>query len=396
MNAEPDLDLSQVGMLSAKESLILFFTLPAVQAEEIEGMVRLQAEQISPYPIEKTCVAWEAVWQDATHSRVLVTVCEASRLEPFRSSPQQEISRIDVDIPAYWEAIKISAEPEDCGNGFHLILLEEDLYLTAADEKGLCMIWPLPHAAEMSPAELEEELASAAISLVATAPELDTRQVTLWHRDPLPAWAAPFEQTGTGRDVRLKPLPDPEAGIAARTMSGDKLDLMPRAWTREKEQRSQRRKLLQLAAVLLGIWVLGMGFFLGRNVLLSQRLRDLREANTSPAIEKVRTLEEQLVSLQPFTDRRTSALNSLLVLAEALPGNGTLIINRFRYSKGSGISLGGSMEGSSEVFNRFLGNLSNQEDVEVLQYDLKTASRGSTFQIDLEWQPLEPLPEDSP
>jgi hypothetical protein len=228
----------------------------------------------------------------------------------------------------------------------------------------------------------------AETSLNAQQSGLDHGQVTFWHpeeRTP-PSWAVEAQSVGGFRTFTTRILPPLHEGVKSRMQTDDHLDLVPRSWINEKKQRMQRRKTMKGVVAILAIWLLIMGALLGRTLLLQSRVRDLRESNLNSPMDQVSRLAEQVQSLLPFTDRRTSALNSLLQIAGALPGNGSVVLTEFRYEKGGQISCGGRVNGPAETFNQFLASLTGHEDLRVERYNLRNTSDAPTFQVDLEWR----------
>jgi len=394
MSSDSSTDMFPIGVLSAKDGLMLFFTLPSVEPHEIEGMVRLQVEEISPYPIERTCFSWEKVWENASQCRVLVVLCDVAKLDFYRETSQNDVDRIDVDLLAYWEGILKSEGSEGPPKGFHLLLIDDDLYLVAADAKGLCMTWNLHQAQDITADDLEEDISLAATSINASISEVDSGDVTLWHGEDLPEWALTLSQNPGGRTFRLTPLPNMEEGLESRTWPGTKLDLMPQAWKDEKDFRAKQKKALTGVMLFLILWAVGMMAVMGRNLLLKQRLENLQAANAARSTDQVLRLTGQVDALRPFINRRTSALNSLLLIAKALPDNGSIVVDRFHYAKGDRIICGGEVKGGTTAFTTFLENLGTRENLNVLRYDLKDGSRAVTFQVDLEWLPTAPSPEE--
>nr|MDA3873184.1 hypothetical protein [Kiritimatiellia bacterium] len=106
----------------------------------------------------------------------------------------------------------------------------------------------------------------------------------------------------------------------------------------------------------------------------------------APAVEQVKALTDQVRSLSQFTDRSSSALETILILAEATPGSGTMVVDDLQYRKEEGITFSGKTAGNVQPFYQFLENLAGDERLRVGSYNLRETRDGFSFTVDARWE----------
>jgi hypothetical protein len=76
----------------------------------------------------------------------------------------------------------------------------------------------------------------------------------------------------------------------------------------------------------------------------------------------------------------------MLILAEATPGSGSLVMEDFHYRKAEGISFSGKTDGDVQPFYQFLENLAGDGRLRVGSYNLRETREGFTFTVDSHWE----------
>ena len=164
--------------------------------------------------------------------------------------------------------------------------------------------------------------------------------------------------------------------------------LTPLPWKLEVEAQARLRKVVKTAVVGLGLWALLLGGFVGWIGFRTHQVEQLEANNQSrvSTVDEVRVLIDQIDSLSQFTDRSQSALEALKVLAEAVPGSGSLELEDFRYKKQGGQLFKGSVGRNVQPFNRFLDALTASQAMVVEDYDLNQTRNGYEFKLETDWE----------
>lgn len=376
--------------LPASDVMMMVLTLPATEPAEIDGMVQLQAEEISPFPPERTSAAWEILDQNPPQSRVLMALCARKgldRIENLYAARGHLPKRVDVDILGWLELLTRENRVPADESGMLLILQEDHSYLVALDQGQPCLIRSMVGARGYSRETLQEELTMLTLSLETSFALNGTQSLQVWYDGEAPAWTGEKIDGWIPELHPLDELPPLTLGLARRGLKGSCLDLAPAVWKEEEARKQSRRKNLRLSLTGGGIWLALMLGFLGWAQYRQSGLRSLEKMNAAnaAAVTAVQELSAQVRSLTQFTDRSSSALETLLILARATPGSGNLIMEDYRYDKEEGVVFNGTLSGDVQPFYQFLENLSAGAPLRVKNYDLKEARRGFSFQVEAVW-----------
>lgn len=380
--------------LPAAEVMLMVLNLPATLPREIEGMVQLQAEEISPFPAERTCVAWELLEQQDQFSRVLMGLCARKPLDQLHDlyhSAGLVPDRVDIDVLGWLALIKDAGELTDSADCLLLIIQDGHSDVVAWQKGQPCLIRSLVKASELNADTLHEELMMVMLSLSAAFDPAATQTLHIWHDGEAPGWLSePGDWTFELHP--LSQLPPLSAGLARRAMEPHRLDLSPPAWRMEKIRLKNRKKYLQIGIASAAVWVAVMLGFLGWSTIRQSGLRSLEKQNQATAneVSQIEALSQRVRSLTQFTDRSSSALETLLILASAAPGSGRLTIDDYRYDKTEGIVFSGSSGAETQPFYQFLEDLSAGELLRVKSYDLKESRNTYTFQVEAVWSWIDP------
>ena len=129
--------------------MLMVLNLPATLPREIEGMVQLQAEEISPFPAERTCVAWELLEQQDQFSRVLMCLCARKPLDQLHDlyhSAGLVPDRVDIDVLGWLALIKDAGELTDSADCLLLIIQDGHSDVVAWQKGQPCLIRSLVKA----------------------------------------------------------------------------------------------------------------------------------------------------------------------------------------------------------------------------------------------------------
>lgn len=328
--------------------LLRVLDLPTVDASEIGGMVELQIDQFSPFPVDLLYLSWETLSQTDSRSRVLVAGARRNlvdRLGVAADTHKLAIRRIDADILAWLALFRKAGKLPSTGRS--LLLLEDGFCpLLVCLENGQPLFFralplPAPGAADRETVLLEEiDLALAEIEADWGAAPLALLQLAHWGQEPSYAGLLHRHYGVQVQGENLASLDPLSDGVAMRFQAA--LDLSPRAWKDIAAAKALRSRTLKLAAVAVVLWAVGWGVFLG---LLAHRqgevdaLRAEVEGLAKPA-EEVRQLEKELVFLNAFTNRTETALDCMLTVVNAMPPSGVQL-GDFLFKKSIGVAVHG-------------------------------------------------------
>lgn len=381
--------------LPARNVMMMVLDLPATDRADLDGMVRLQAEEISPFPPERTCVSWEILQQDPPQTRVLMALCarrELDQLQTLYAGTGKLPRRVDVDVLGWIELLKSGGPLADRESALLVLLKGAHAHAVAWHRGAPCLIRSWIDARHFSQETLQEELMMLQLSLNSSFVLEDPPTLELWCDGAPPDWTG---QPPSGWRIEchtLDNLPPLSQGLLRRSLRGRVLDLAPADWKAERQRQESRKKILRSLSLAGAGWLLLMGMFLGWSQIRQSDLRRLKKqirADRGDA-ESVQELSAKVRSLTQFTDRSSSALESLRLLASATPGTGTLIVDDYRYDKEEGVVFSGVITGDVQPFYQFLENLAAGDLLRVKSYDLKESREGFGFQVETLWAWIQP------
>jgi hypothetical protein len=370
---------------------------PASDPAELEGMVELCVEDLSPYPVDRTYFGWEVLASTASGSRVLMVLTSSSAVDALHDALKAHkllAHRVDVDVLGWWHLIS----KQDRFDGSRLVMLldENQAHLLAVHRGVLTAATTLRDIRDCPGEVLAEDVELALGGMEADRGALEFDEVVVWSRGAMPEvfrsleldrrFACPLHT----RD--LKDLPPLTEGVARRGLTGGlagegakPLDLSPPSWKEEEAMRVSRRRLISGAAAAGILWILFAGGLTGYVRYQENHVRSLRrelEAQRQP-VENVRALSNQVRSLSQFTDRSQSALEVLRIMAEAAPGGGRILVRDVHYRKHEGVNFSGEATGDFLLFQEVLG----ESDILRVQDFDTTQTRGVTeFRMVTRWR----------
>ena len=354
--------------------------LPTADAAEMAGMVDLQVDKFSPFPVEHMAVTFEQLSQQGTSSRVLIAAIQKDMVtavgDAFRAV--KTIPRwIDVDLMAWWHLLKQQGEVPEQGLAVQLIFEPENASLIISEHGVPVVIRSLGAAAGVSEeefhAELAEEIGYSLTTLEAEVGLAAGLRILLWHggdqtppKMVLPGGAPVSGVAGLaarigevcGAEVamrRLEELPSLSEGLARRTIErqGITLDLAPADWRAEAQGRITRKTLAIATLVFVVLWVGGLALFFGGLGMARKRLAAVKAEVTAmeaPA-EEVRALRDEIRSFEDYADRSHSALEALREVVVALPES--VDLTSFSYRKGASVNVRGIANVPDPIYDFF-------------------------------------------
>ncbi len=352
--------------LDSSQLLLRVLSLPMVEDDvERAGMVELQVDKFSPFPVDNMVVSHEVLDTDDDFTRVLIAAVKKDiiiSLGEKLSSAGVHPLHVDI-IPLVWlYLLRNSGKILEVG-WQTIVRLDSVVEIMVLKDGIPVMIRSLGSrhdtVSECLFNELIDELKYTLLSLELEHGVANLNKVVLWHHDDSPVEAGMSEKVAAECACEvvlesLESLPPFAEGLVKRAAlrDGRMMDLAPEAWGFSQETKKFRKKSTRVAISLLGGWVVCTGLFLGGFHLQEYYLDRLeQEQNTwrEKALE-VGQMRRRAVMIGRYMDRTQSALECLREISESQP-NGVELGN-FEYTKGEKVEINGDA-GSAGMFYEF-------------------------------------------
>lgn len=348
--------------LSSEHTLVRILTLPVADPDELQGMVELQLDKISPFPVESMVVSYEILERREDSLKVLIAAARtdlvddlANLVRPAGLRPK----RIDAAVLGYWrlltDAGEINAEDR------HVILLLDgqvpEIIVTEAGQpvafRSLGACEGLDESAFAS--EMAREVGYSLLTLELEHGAGAPGSVTVWHRGEAPAKLESELVAECACEVHMRPLAElapASEGVARRMVArqAQTLDLTPPAWTSAVATRKFKKRMLGIAGVVIAVWLLAVGSFFGWIAVEQQRLAALtrvRDAWREPAVE-VRNMRRRASAIRRYMDTTQSSLECLREICVLQPTG--VDLTSYTYTKGQAIKVAGEAGDVNHVY----------------------------------------------
>ena len=372
--------------------------LPTVDPAEMQGMVELQVDKFSPFPVEHLSVSYEVLEKQENSSRVLIVAVKREIVEGIGETFKKAglyPHWMDVEVLGWWYLFKAKGEVPSHGRRIFILLDTHGTELIVSQNGIPVLFRSLGGRQGLSEEEFIEEVADE-ISYTLTSLEVEwgaveNIQMTLWHwgsgmpalaarlsggrkaAEPAPAAslkppklafdldepaAPPPVAEGLGLQVEqkqfdvLSPLSE---GLARRAVEQGEsmINLAPPEWRSVEKTKTIHKHLLLATAAVLAVWLVTVsGFVVGLKLQRKNldRLKTAVEEVEGPAKE-VEQLKNKFESLSAYADRSHSALECLREVTELLPDG--VDLNSFAYKKQGTVSLRGECAAVDPIYNFF-------------------------------------------
>ena len=348
--------------LPSDQVLLRAVKLPTIIDAEIKGMVDLQVDKFSPFPLDSLVVSHEVLSRLTDSTTVLIAAVQlpiADALEKRLQEAGADVARLDIAALGWCRLLKDAGEVPD--EGRHLVLLLEGgtpeivvfedgvprvfRSLTGIDSSG----------GEVSAAELAAEINFSFLSLEIEQDANVACTVAVWYAGQNPGTLALHLANATAHKVAVKPLsalPPLAEGLARRaTQREGGVDLTPPAWRETETARMFKRRIWIVAAAVAALWLLLLGGLEGGLYFQKFRLRRLQtklEALEKPAAE-VKEMQRRVRMVERYMNRRDSALEVLRELSTLQPPG--IDLSSFSYRKDEGVKLSGEAGAVNLVYD---------------------------------------------
>jgi hypothetical protein len=370
LEAEPKNDFSaikgQVTVGIASDNLLLrTVSLPLVEADELAGMVQLQVDKFSPFPIETMVVSHEVLEKRSDSCVVLIAAVKQEIVEEIGKTLKSGglvPHRVDAAVLGCWRLLRDVGYAAHKGRELMFLLRGQQAELMALQDGIPIVFRSLGSGEGMDQAEFADDVAQAASQTLMSL-ELDHGAagrctISVWHTGDEPKFLIEgIKSSCGGGEIAFKSLdslPHISEGLARRAAEQveTKLDLMPSAWRDAERSKAVKSRILVAVAAVLGLWLVFMLWAFGGLYVQNWRLSTLKAEKTAldkPAME-VRNIKERVRLVNRYMDRSKSSLECLRMISMLQPYGVDLSLS-FTYRKGEGVKISGDAESANLVYD---------------------------------------------
>lgn len=346
----------------ASELLLRVLDLPSDDLDEIAGMVELQVDKVSPFPVDQMVIGIETLSRQEGSSRVLIAGAQQEKIDAIGDAVREAggfPKHIDVDLIVWLGLLHEAKGIRRHGRSLVLLMEARDTVLVIAEHGIPVMVRSLGGPDDQG-ADAYAELLADEVEYTLTTMETEwggesVLGADIWHAGPAPP-AVP-ERIGEvcGVEVEthdLGTLPRLSEGVARRALAGDAdgLNLAPPGWAVTEASRKARGMVLRAGAVVLLAWLVTVSVFLlalaGKRGDLEERAAFLNSLE-EPAAE-VREIRDRVQFLERYTDRTYSVLEHLREVTLALPAG--VDLSGMTFTRNGFVSLKGISADRNPIF----------------------------------------------
>lgn len=352
-----------VGSVPTHRVLLRVLDLPAVSDEERAGMVELQVDKFSPFPVESLVVSHEILAESAGSQRVLIAAVQTALVEELGGVLREAGLRadaVDVDVLGWWRLIVDARAVAPDGRTVTVIFDDGRCELIVAEQGVPVTFRTLDGQGGLSDEEyareLEQEVRYTLTSLELERGALALSHITIWHDEGavphacVTALKSAFDVPAEPRS--LAQLPALAEGLARRhaAAASSVIDLVPTAWRSASDRQRVKKRLIIGSALVLCLWVGAIAAVLGWREWENRKLVALQRTVTAlhPSANEVRLVRRRAKSLQQFGTSRIVALDCLREIAAVQPP--AVELKSYSYTHES-VTLQGTAAQATPVFD---------------------------------------------
>lgn len=349
--------------LDTDRLLLRVVRLPASDPEELAGMIELQVDKLSPFPIETMAVSHEVLKSDADGQTVLVAAVKKTVADELRDRLTQaglNPVRLDATALAWWHLLREDGKTSATGWEVLLVMARAQTEMIVLHDGVPAAFRPIevnPGApVAQTAAALAEEIEYTLMSLELEYGPRGACLLTVWHSgDDEPRDLVAALKSACACEVRAFPLgglPAVSEGLVRRAQTEPAgLDLTPAAWRDTASQQQFKRRMVAAFAGVAALWLLLVGGFAGGLAFENYTLKRLEAEKTVIGKEalEVREMRRRVATIQRYTNQTYSALECLRVVSEAKPPG--VDLSSFAYRKGEGVKISGTATAVGLVYD---------------------------------------------
>jgi len=346
--------------LASDQLLIRVVSLPSAVDDELGGMVQLQVDKFSPFPVESLVISYEVLETKEDASLVLIACVKKDDID----SLEETLGKAGI-FPARADAVILGRLRllQDAGEispeGRQLVLFADEVSAEMMVlEKGVPTVFRSLGSREgVTEAEFTGELArEVGQTLISLELEHGSSEcgVVVWQQGGCSGTLADELARACSCKVETRSaddLPPVSEGLARRMAPGARrLDLTPPDWRSAAQARDLKHKMLMAVGCLGGIWLLGAAVLWGGLAWQRARLAALEATQqewTRPAMA-VRAMRRRVSIIKPYTYKAYSALECLREISALQPPGVDLV--SFSYRQGEGVKVSAEAGDSKQMY----------------------------------------------
>jgi hypothetical protein len=357
-----------IAWLPPGEVFLCVIELPTTDAAELQGMIELQLEKLSPLPATQTCWTYVALPRKpgAAASRVLLVVASRHAVEAFLGrlelagflADRLELPQIDELLTCLNQGDGVWVLPRRVKDRFFALIAwladgeVQHVGLTFLPETGWQEVIQGQLAQVVWSGELAGWLHGAPVVHLVAEGDLVTEFEPVLR-----------EFAGSPVDVR-PPQSKPQLALltAARARENQPVSLLPAEYIARYRQVFVDRIWMRSLGALVMVYLLGvLAYFAAIEwARHGQASAELTQRSLAKSYTNTLQLAQQVKILQNQMNLKYAALDSFKAVAEKLPDG--LTINSFSFQRGSKVQLFGSAApGNPGQITAFVGELQGVE-----------------------------------
>jgi Tfp pilus assembly protein PilN len=346
--------------LPSEQLLLRVVSLPDVPDDELRSMVELQVDKFSPFPVESTVISHEVVDRKDGKSLVLVAAVKEEVVRAMRTVLEAlglVPAGLDAEVLGWWQLLKEGGHIRSQGRQVVLIM-EGALPVAIVFQEGKPIgIRSLGESEGLTGEDFEIETARA-VSYTLMSMEMehgsDAYTVQVWHRGEAPSGLADKIKGECSCEASLHSLdslPPLSEGLARRMIAREaKLNLVPAAWKATAESALFKKRMIAVAALAGGVWLLTMLIFFGGLLFQQHRLtaRKSEQANWHKQAKEVADMRRRVLTVERYMDTSHSVLECLREISQRLPPG--VLLASFSYIKGEELKISGEAGAVNDIY----------------------------------------------
>ena len=348
--------------LRADQLLLRVVDLPTTDPDELLGMMELQIEKFSPFPVDTLTVSYETLAETESSSRVLIVAVKNDVVDDLGDVFHElgvTVRWIDVDVLGWWHWLTKYEKVEKFGREAILMNFQDSMMLVVAQNGSPLALRAIPGLEEMTPEErsdtVAEEVDFTLTSLETEWGGVDHTHYSLWTEGEPSQELANSLGESLQSDIAtasLNDLPPLSHALAERAMDRRPgiVDLAPPGWEAEDLARATKKNLLIATAGVIGVCLC---IFLVLSVLVKVRKTQLEKVTVSrqeiaePA-NQVRAVQNKVKMLRKYIEHDSSSLEVLRSICVSLTDG--VDLSSFAYNRNGNISIRGEANSEEPIY----------------------------------------------
>jgi hypothetical protein len=342
-----------VTAIGSEDVLCQTLRLPTTQSAELQQMLDLQIDGLTPFPLEEVVYSFEPIETTENETRLLVAVARKAavneRVATLEAAGlQPEVVSVDA-VSVFGDLIRRGTLPTDDKLNALVLVSTGAVNIIIYTLGKLTTVRSLvvDAAALDKPDTLlavREDLQRTIVATEVEQPLRELGKVTFatWIEALRPQVAELTRAWGTNAETLANgsaPTPAASLGFECAQADGPRLNLLPEEWRERRRAAGFRKFLVRGTIVLLAIYVLALLVFLAMMGVKRAQLSkvDAEIAQRQGPFKTARDLHMTLVAMQKQLDTKYSSLEVLRAVSMLMPDN--VKLNGFTYKKNESVTL---------------------------------------------------------